>query len=91
MPSINVKPSGANLADNRDKHTDFFVQDTWTMNDRLTMVLGFRFGRQDAYYLDAELDPGSEEFFPTGTIPGQSSGDVEHLCAASRCDLRHLG
>ena len=33
----------ANLADNRDKHTDFFVQDTWTMNDRLDDGAGFPF------------------------------------------------
>ncbi len=69
---FNVKQSGPNLADNRTKHTDFFVQDTWTMNERLTMVLGFRFGQQHSYYLDSELDPDETDFFPTGTVPGQS-------------------
>ncbi len=66
-----VRQSGPNLADNRDKHTDFFAQDTWTLNDRLTLVLGLRYGRQDMYYLDAELDPDEKDFFPTGSIPGQ--------------------
>ena len=37
------------------------------LNDRLTLNLGFRFERQRAYYLDAELDPDFKEFFPTVT------------------------
>ena len=69
---FSVPTEGRVGADNRDKTTSFFVQDTWTMNDRLTLNLGFRFGRQEAYYLDSELNPSFAEFFPTGTIEGQT-------------------
>jgi hypothetical protein len=68
----NVKADGANQADNRDKHTGFFVQDTWAPNDKLTLNLGVRFDQQKAYYLDSELQPEFTQFFPTGTIEGQS-------------------
>jgi hypothetical protein len=69
---FNVKAEGANQADNRDTHTAFFVQDTWSPNDRLTLNLGFRFHRQVASYEEANLEPLFAEFFPTGTIPAQT-------------------
>jgi hypothetical protein len=69
---FNVKAEGANQADNRDTHTAFFVQDTWSPNERLTLNLGFRFHRQVASYKEAVLEPIFAEFFPTGTIPGQT-------------------
>ncbi len=68
----NVKADGANQNDNRDTHTAFFVQDTWAPNDRLTLNLGFRFHRQSASYQSAELNPEFTQFFPTGTIEGQT-------------------
>jgi hypothetical protein len=67
----NVKADGANQNDNRDKHTAFFVQDTWAPNERLTLNLGFRFENQKAYYLSSELQPERTQFFPTGTIEGR--------------------
>ena len=69
---FNVKAEGANQADNRDTHTAFFLQDTWSPNDRLTLNLGFRFHRQVASYKESNLDPLLTEFFPTGTIEGQT-------------------
>ena len=33
-----------NLVDNRNMHADFFVQDVWTVNDRLTLMAGVRAG-----------------------------------------------
>jgi hypothetical protein len=68
----NVKADGANQADNRVTHTAFFLQDTWAPNDRLTLNLGFRFHRQVASYMDSELTPEFTQFFPTGTIEGQT-------------------
>jgi hypothetical protein len=68
----NLKEDGALDSDNRDTHTAFFVQDTWSPNDRLTLNLGFRFHRQVASYLDAVLEPALPELFPTGTIEGQT-------------------
>jgi len=63
--------------DNRDTHTDFFAQDTWTLSDRLTLNLGFRFGRQLGHYLDANLAPDFDDPVPgwsgffRGTSPGK--------------------
>jgi hypothetical protein len=68
----NVKADGANANDNRDTHTAFFVQDTWAPNSRLNLNLGFRFERQVASYVESTLDPAFPQFFPTGTIPGET-------------------
>jgi hypothetical protein len=68
----NVKADGANHNDNRVNHTAFFVQDTWAPNDKLTLNLGFRFHRQVASYTSSELSPEFTQFFPTGTIEGQT-------------------
>jgi hypothetical protein len=51
----NVPSTGQ--VDNRDTHTDFFVQDTWTLSNRVTLNLGFRLGRQRTHFLDAVLNP----------------------------------
>lgn len=48
-----------NLTDNRNMHADFFVQDVWTMTDRLTVTLGFRVGSQMLSYLESDNKPGS--------------------------------
>ncbi len=48
-----------NLVDNRNTHWDFFAQDTWTVNDRLTVTLGFRVGSQALSYLDSDNSPGT--------------------------------
>ena len=60
--------------DDRNRHTDFYVQDTWTVNDRLTLTMGVRTGHQSLYYLDASNDPVLNdpsffEFQPTD-VPG---------------------
>ena len=48
-----------NLVDNRNMHADFFAQDTWTINDRLTLTAGVRVGSQLLSYQDSENSPGS--------------------------------
>ena len=48
-----------NLVDNRNMHADFFVQDVWTVNDRLTLMAGVRVGSQILSYLEADNSPGS--------------------------------
>jgi hypothetical protein len=70
--SIPADPDAFNNADNRNKTTAVFVQDTWSPNSRMTLNLGFRYARQRAYYLDADLAPLLSDFFPTGTIPGET-------------------
>ena len=69
---FSVPENGQVGADNRNQTTAFFAQDTWSLNDRLTLNLGFRFGRQRAYYMSSELTPYFSEFFPTGTIESQT-------------------
>ena len=70
VPSIN---------DDRNQHWDFYVQDTWTVNDRMTLTLGLRYGYQDVYYLASEQnpllqDPGFGVSFPAQTVP---AGNVD--------------
>jgi outer membrane receptor protein involved in Fe transport len=66
------EPAGTEqLADDRNRHTDFFAQDTWVLSDRLTLLLGIRFDRQETYYMDSALQPEQSDFFPTGVIPGR--------------------
>ena len=48
-----------NLVDNRNMHADFFVQDVWTVNDRLTLMAGVRAGSQYLSYLESDNSPGS--------------------------------
>jgi hypothetical protein len=51
------------INDDRNMHTDIFAQDVWTLNDRVTLSLGVRFGRQSLYYLAAQQTPELGEFF----------------------------
>ena len=48
-----------NLVENPNMHADFFAQDVWTVNNRLTVTLGFRVGSQILSYLDSDNIPGS--------------------------------
>ncbi len=48
-----------NLVDNRNTHMDFFAQDVWTVNDRLTLMAGFRVGSQILSFLESDNSPGS--------------------------------
>ena len=55
--------------DDRNRHTDFFVQDIWTVSDRVTLSLGFRYGRQSLYYLASSQTPVLSEFFSPVNVP----------------------
>jgi hypothetical protein len=59
--------------DDRNRHTDFFAQDIWTVSDRVTLTLGLRFGRQSLYYLGSSQTPQLSEFFPPADV---RAGDV---------------
>ncbi len=48
-----------NLVDNRNTHWDFFAQDVWTVNDRLTLMAGLRVGSQFLSFLESDNSPGS--------------------------------
>ncbi|MDE3263126.1 MAG: carboxypeptidase regulatory-like domain-containing protein [Acidobacteriota bacterium] len=47
-----------NLNYDRNTHMDIYVQDVWTLNDRLTVNAGVRFGSQRIGYLDSNNVPG---------------------------------
>lgn len=68
---FSMPENGQIRADSRNQHHDFFAQDTWAVNTRLTLNLGFRFGRQRTYFLDSESTPFFSDFFPTGVTTGQ--------------------
>ena len=53
-----------------NQHTDFFLQDVWRVNGRLSLTLGVRVGRQDIYYTDALNVPLETDIF----APSSSSG-----------------
>ena len=42
----------------RNTHMDFYFQDVWTINDRLTLNVGFRIGSQRMGYLGSDNVPG---------------------------------
>ena len=59
--------------DDRNVHTDIYAQDIWSPNDRLTLTMGVRYGRQNMYYLDDSADPLLSEFFEPFQVEGQTA------------------
>jgi hypothetical protein len=61
--------------DDRNMHTDIYAQDTWSPNDRLTVTLGVRYGRQNTYYLDDSSEPllTGPLFFEPFSVEGQTA------------------
>jgi outer membrane receptor protein involved in Fe transport len=57
----------------RNQHTDFFAQDVWRVNGRLSLTLGARVGRQHVYYTDTTNDPLETDIFVPTSVP---RGDV---------------
>ena len=78
IDEIQFMSTPLNTVDNRDTHTDFFAQDTWTVSDRVTVNLGFRFGRQVLGYQEGTLNPNltfpdprtGQPIFSGGNTPG---------------------
>jgi Carboxypeptidase regulatory-like domain len=78
VDEINFMSTPLSTVDNRDTHTDFFAQDTWTITNRVTVNAGFRFGRQVAGYQEGTLNPNltfsdprtGQPIFSGGTTPG---------------------
>jgi outer membrane receptor protein involved in Fe transport len=52
-----------------NQHTDFFAQDLWRVNDRLSLTLGVRGGRQDIYYGDVANAPLQTDVFAATSAP----------------------
>jgi hypothetical protein len=56
--------------DDRNTHTDIYAQDIWSPNDRLTLTLGVRYGRQNMHYESASVEPVLSEFFDPFSVEG---------------------
>ena len=54
-----------------NQHTDFFAQDVWRVNNRLSLTLGARVGRQNIYYTDVVNDPLETDVFASTSAPGR--------------------
>ena len=52
-----------------NQHTDFFAQDIWRVNDRLSLTLGLRLGRQNIYHADVENNPLESDIFEAASSP----------------------
>ena len=58
--------------DDRNTHTDIYAQDIWAPNDRLTLTLGLRYGRQNMHYESASSTPVLTDFFDPIEVTGAS-------------------
>jgi hypothetical protein len=56
------------FSDDRNTRFDFYAQDIWSPNDRLTLTLGARFGRQDIHYMGSTQTPLLRDFFDPVTV-----------------------
>ena len=61
LTSVPVDPSSP---DTRNRRNEFFIQDTWSPNNNLTVALGVRYTHQRAYFLDNEVNPLILQEFP---------------------------
>ena len=52
-----------------NQHTDFFAQDVWRLNDRLTLNLGLRVGKQDLYHTESATVPIQTDVFAPTSAP----------------------
>ncbi|HSF18736.1 MAG TPA: TonB-dependent receptor, partial [Vicinamibacteria bacterium] len=65
--------------DDRNAHTDLYVQDVWSPNSRLTLTLGVRYGRQHMYYLDDSSEPLLTDFFEPFSVTGETAKDFNTI------------
>ena len=59
--------------DDRNTHTDIYAQDVWSPNDRLTLTLGVRYGRQNMHYESDSSEPILTDFFEALSVEGQTA------------------
>ena len=59
-------------ADDRNKRQSFFLQDRWSLNNRVSLSLGVRYDRQQPYYKDSIRTPVLAAVFPPATVSGKT-------------------
>lgn len=64
--------SGWTGADDRNTRIALFVQDTWSVNRRLTATVGVRFDRQEPNYEASIRNPVLSQIFSATTVPAQT-------------------
>jgi hypothetical protein len=57
---------------NTNLYTSFFVQDSWTINNRVTLNLGLRFDRQKMGWPEQSLSPNRTDFYPPVTVAAKT-------------------
>ena len=64
--------SGWTGADDRNGRIAAFIQDRWSINQKLSLSLGLRLDRQRPYYQDSVRNPVLSAIFPPTTVPGKT-------------------
>ena len=62
--------TGWTSADDRNRRVAFYLQDRWSVNNRLTITAGVRYDRQRPHYEDSIRTPVLSAIFPAATVPG---------------------
>ena len=60
-------------ADDRNGRIAAFIQDRWSLNQKLSLTLGLRLDRQSPHYQDSVRNPLIAEVFQPVTVPGTAS------------------
>ncbi|MGE3274816.1 MAG: carboxypeptidase regulatory-like domain-containing protein [Vicinamibacterales bacterium] len=58
--------------DDRNTRFALFAQDSWSLNNKVSLTLGVRMDRQQPNYLDAVRNPVLNDVFDAMTVPGQT-------------------
>ncbi|MEZ5290891.1 MAG: TonB-dependent receptor [Vicinamibacterales bacterium] len=59
-------------ADDRNGRIAAFIQDRWSLNQKLSLTLGLRLDRQSPHYQDSVRNPLITEVFQPVTVPGKT-------------------
>ncbi|MGE3473008.1 MAG: carboxypeptidase regulatory-like domain-containing protein [Vicinamibacterales bacterium] len=64
--------SGWTGADDRNGRIAAFIQDRWSLNQKVSLTLGLRLDRQKPHYQDSVRNPLITEVFQPVTVPGKT-------------------
>lgn len=61
-----------NGPNNRNRILTAFIQDRWSPNDKITLLVGLRYDQQTGSYLAGKRDPVLSNIFPKSETPGRT-------------------